>query len=80
MKRRRPKQQPPWEHNWRNPDMLVLRTWLEVSPFGAEKKSAEVTPKESSGLSQENIQYEERHYLTDPSYYWAKEARRKRRK
>lgn len=61
--------------DWRDPDMLVQRTWIE--PWG-EKVTKEITAKESTELSAEGLEGGT-HYRFDPSYYWAREARRKRK-
>lgn len=73
-RRRRPVRRP-WEKNWRNPDMLVLRTYFTMM---GNKVTTEMTPEESSDLSAEGVTADLPTFDRDPSYHWAKEARRKR--
>jgi hypothetical protein len=76
-RRRRPAPRP-WEHDWRNPDMLVLRTFIN----GWGRREAEyVTPGESSDLSRDAVEQAlVPKYDRDPSYHWARDAKRRRRR
>lgn len=56
MRRRRRPEPRPWDENWRNPDMKVMRTWQEPMFFGGYRRVSKlVSAGESSELSEEAL-------------------------
>lgn len=69
-RRRRVRREPPrWEHDPRNPDMLVLRSyWVEVGPGWFEKHVKWMTPEQSQALSQASLKTAEQDNRNFPSW------------
>jgi hypothetical protein len=57
--------------------MLVLRTYY--TGWGG-KVTKDMTPAESSELSREGMESEQPDCWSDPSYHWARDARRARKR
>lgn len=74
MRRRRERYRP--FKDWRDPDMLVQRTYIDQ--FTGRKVVKEMYEEESRQLSREALTIDYPTYRHDPSYGWADEVRRKK--
>lgn len=75
MRRRRERYRP--TKDWRDPDMPVTRSWFEGM---GRRVTREVSPGESTELSAEGMTADLPSWRVDPSYFWARDARKRRGK
>ena len=75
---RRRREPPPWEKDWRNPHMKVLRSYVVADGLSVRRVVEEMTPEQSSELSAENIEFnEDPDWRRDPSYHWSRKGKRR---
>lgn len=77
LRRRRKPEPVPWDFDWRNPDMKVMRRpWVEDAFGQFRPVNTVMTAEQSSRLSREGVSNPDfPDWDRDPSYQWGKKKR-----